>query len=125
MASEAVVEVSSRNSVVTGEVRYCVQTEGGFFAGLYIQEYVERRGAERLSVDILGTIAELQKDQAVRIVDRSEEGMQLVAEHKIKQGTAVRIMTKQKLTLATVIYCNRDGRTFKIGVKVDHQVQLD
>jgi len=27
MASEAVVEVTSRNSVIRGEVRYCVQTE--------------------------------------------------------------------------------------------------
>jgi hypothetical protein len=50
--------------------------------------------------------------------------MQLIIEHPIKQGTAVRILTEGKLTLATVIHCKREGDTFKIGVKLDHQVEL-
>jgi hypothetical protein len=101
-----------------------VQTEGGFYAGLAIQKCVERRGAERLAVDIPGTIAELQNDQAVRIVDRSSEGMRLEAAHAIPQGAPVRIVAEGKWILATVIHCRQDGARFKIGVKVDRQVEL-
>jgi hypothetical protein len=115
----AILQIRLRDLFIMGEVRYCVQTPDGFYAGLYIQDCVERRRAERLPVDIPATMGELQNDQPARIVDQSEEGMLIVAENAVPQGTAVRIIAEGKLILANVVRCNRDGDMFKIGVKID------
>ncbi len=120
LSSGAVVQMRLRDMVIRGEVRYCVQTDEGFYVGLFIQDCVERRRAERVAVDIPATVG----DQPARIVDQSEEGMLIVAQRWIPEGTAVRITAQGKLILARVVYCNRDGDQFKIGVKIDHVVTL-
>jgi hypothetical protein len=120
----AILQIRLRDLFIVGEVRYCVQTPDGFYAGLYIQDCVERRRAERVAVDIPATIAELQNDQPARIVDQSEEGMLIVAEKAVPQGTAVRIIAEGKLIIANVAHCNRDGEMFKIGIKIDQMLTL-
>jgi hypothetical protein len=120
----AILQIQLRNLFIIGEVRYCVQTPDGFYAGLYIQDCVERRRAERVAVDIPATIAELQNDQPARIVDQSEEGMLIVADNAVPKGAAVRIIAEGKLILASVAHCNRDGKMFKIGIKIDQMLTL-
>ena len=124
LTTGAILQVRLRDLLIIGEVRYCVQTPDGFYAGLYIQDCVERRRAERVAVDIPATIAQLQNDQPARIVDQSEEGMLIVAENAVPQGGAVRIITGGKLILASVAHCNRDGKMFKIGIKIEQILTL-
>jgi hypothetical protein len=119
-----ILRLQLRTMWVVGEVRYCVQTDDGFCAGLYIQDCVERRHAERLHVDIPATIGELLHDQPASIQDQSVEGMLIVAQHRISQGTLVRIIAEGKLILAKVVHCNRDGDRFKIGVKINQVLNL-
>ncbi|HXP85509.1 MAG TPA: PilZ domain-containing protein [Bryobacteraceae bacterium] len=120
----AILGMQLRDMWIVGEVRYCVQTEEGFCAGLYIQDCVERRSAERSRVDIPATIGELLSDQPARILDQSTEGMLIVAQHRVSQGSTVRIAIEGKVIFARVVYCNRDVDRFKIGVRIDQVLKL-
>ena len=71
--SGVILQMRLRDTLIQGEVRYCVQTDDGFSAGLYIQDCVERRRAKRSCVDIPATIGELQNDQPARILDKSRD----------------------------------------------------
>jgi len=119
-----ILRVQLRNAWIVGEVRYCVATDDGFCVGLYIQNCVERRQAERLGVNIPATIAELLADQPARILDQSVEGMLVVAQHRVSEGAPVRIIADGKLIFAKVVYCTPDADKFKIGVKIDQVVNL-
>jgi len=119
-----ILRVQLRTLWILGEVRYCVQTEDGFCAGLYIQDCVERRHAERSRVDISATIGELLHDQPARILDQSVEGMLIVARHPVSQGSLVRIIAEGKLIFAKVVHCSPGGGGFKIGVKIDQAFDL-
>jgi len=119
-----VLRVQLRNAWIVGEVRYCVATDDGFCAGLYIQKCVERRQAERVGVDIPAAIAEVRADQPARILDQSVEGMLVVAQHRLAEGAPVRIIAEGKLIFGRVVYCTPDGDRFKIGVKIDQEVNL-
>jgi hypothetical protein len=115
----AVLQMRLRDTLILGEVRYCVRMDDGFWAGLQIQDCVERRRAKRSLVDIPATLGELQNDQPAKIVDKSREGMLLVAQQSVPPGTSVCVIVDGKPILAEVVHCNREGGRFKIGVKID------
>ena len=119
-----VLQMRLRDTLILGEVRYCVQTDDGFWAGLHIQDCVERRRAKRSPVDIPAIIGELQNDQPAKIVDKSREGMLLVAQHSVPPGTSVCVIADGKPVLAEVVHCNREGGRFKIGVKIEQTFEL-
>lgn len=116
----AVVVVDIRETVIQGEVRYCVEKDDGFQVGLYIRECVERRSQQRSAVDIPAMIGEVKNDTPATIVDRSDTGLLLAAHHQIAKGTAVRIVAEGTLSYGSVVHCRREGEEFKIGVKIDY-----
>ena len=40
--------------------------------------------------------------------------------HRIPEGVNVVITAQGKVTVAKVVYCNREGELFKIGVRIDY-----
>jgi hypothetical protein len=122
--SGVILQMRLRDTLILGEVRYCVQTDDGFWAGLYIQDCVERRRVKRSAVDIPAIIGELRSDQPAKIVDKSREGMLIVAQRSVPPGTLVCVIAEGKPVLAEVVHCNRDGGRFKIGVKINQVSNL-
>jgi len=122
--SGVILQMRLRDTLILGEVRYCVQTDDGFWAGLHIQDCVERRHTKRSPVDIPVTIGELQSGQPARIVDKSLEGMLIVAQHRVPEGTLLCIIAEEKPILVEVVHCKRDGDRFKIGVRINQVLNL-
>lgn len=125
-----VLQIHLRDMMILGEVRYCVVADNAFYAGLCIQDCVERRKDRRLRVDIPATIFDApavlkpQKEFPARIVDQSGTGMLITAHCKFVPGNAVRIVAGGKLFLAEVAHCTAAGHVFRIGVRVDQVLTL-
>lgn len=125
-----VLQIRLREMSIMGEVRHCTPVEGGFHAGLYIEDCVERRKFPRTRIQIRASIlsmpnsAEPQRDYHAKILNQSGKGMLVAVEQRIPLGAAVRILSEGKLYLAEVVYCHAVEDGFRIGIQIDQALTL-
>jgi hypothetical protein len=84
---------------------------------------MEQRAATRFAIDqpvavmVLGGM-EIRETAMVRNV--SEAGVQLVWNHSIPAGAAVKIELDNALALGEVVYCVAEGEHWVFGIKLEH-----
>lgn len=130
VAMGAIIQIRFRNKVVAGEVRNCIQVDGGFHVGLYLQDGVERRVSKRVNVEIPATIleeattAQPQQEYPVKILEKCGKGLLIAVGKAMPIGAAVRILAGEELFLAEVVHCRPAEDGFRVGVEVDQVLKV-
>jgi hypothetical protein len=84
---------------------------------------MEQRTEGRLALDqpvVMTLLDDRQQRVTARVKNVSASGVQLQVEQGIGAGTALRIDIENAMALGEVMYCQREGEYFLVGVRLEH-----